>query len=448
MSAFLLKLGIFLGFSFSHLPAFAQSAAELQPSKSLSELLADEVPENFTDSNSVRHRLYFSNSHQKFLRLIEKSVEDFSSTSVGKSLFQYVLGCNSSAISQHLGVSHQKANELASQCFRESSFAHVNSLVLESQNGSPETKLTMVPGSQKRQYVLVISDRLDWSVDSWTDPFSNKTILVIGREIADQGHSLAFFYQLMAHELAIYFDTKAWVGSTEWNEVDSYAAWLEAFGDNRQELTIALNNPLISQILRSLRAFKVEKILIEELVANGTLPIQVLSDYQTDLYEFLRPDCEDSCIFNFVRTHAPLLLAQSLPLLSFSPQYRNQKTLQILGRSYFSPVDQELTRILQNYSDRYLREIFQSDLFFNMVAPQVTPDQRILFTQTQEAFEDHFLPEDLSVISRSMQLPLREGVGFLTFLATPQLGGKNVRLSGGPRPRIRSGGTPSVILEN
>lgn len=406
---------------------------------SLVEALKEDRPGSYTDEKGKTHQLYYSTSHPEFLRLIETSIIDLSRTGLGKSLLQHVLACDSSSISKHFGISSQTANMLAGECFRDSLInKNLSTYVLESQDDKLETKISLIPGTSKRQYILVVSESTDWNIDSWTDPFSNKTVFIVEKGQADKADSKTFFYQMMAHEIAVYFDTKAWVGSAEWDDIPTFKNSLNDVSVDKNKLALALNNPLISQMLRSLRAFRIEKVFIEELVSKNLLPRTALSYYQHPGNSYLEEDCHATCVLNFLNSFSALLLPQSLPLLAFSPQYRNQKALEIIGgRSLGS--SNKTVQVLENYPDQYLTQIFKNDPFFNMMNPDLKPGQEYLFRETSETFKTILLPQDLSTISQLMKTNHILDEDFLSFLASPQLGGQNVRLSGGPRPRIRGG---------
>jgi hypothetical protein len=141
------------------------------------------------------------------------------------------------------------------------------------------------------------------------------------------------------------------------------------------------------------------------------------------------------------------MLPQSLPLLALAPKYKTQKILEILSLNPHDRTTSRLTAVMEKNPDVYLTQIFNNDPFFNMLTPDLRPAQEKLFNETTLVFRNKLLPEDLKTISSLMEDSLPFGRNFLEFLAAPLLGGKNVRLSGGPRPRIRPGGW-SVEIEN
>ena len=84
--------------------------------------------------------------------------------------------------------------------------------------------------------------------DSWTDPYSNNTVLLLRHQPGITDLNYGFVTQLVAHEMAIYFDSRSWPGSLDWNRMPSNGTMDMHYGTNLRSIHTSLANPLIANV--------------------------------------------------------------------------------------------------------------------------------------------------------------------------------------------------------
>ena len=138
------------------------------------------------------------------------------------------------------------------------------------------------------------------------------------------------------------------------------------------------------------------------------------------------------------------LLPLSLPLAAFAPHYRNQK-LNAMMTGADGSVGQatpDAISVLAQYAPQYITEAIELDFLSYLLQ---APDKAELVQRrntAKEVFGNSLLPGDMGFLIRNRHG--EKGLGpfpfeLFEFLSRPMLSGFNVRLSSGPRPRIRGG---------
>lgn len=174
-------------------------------------------------------------------------------TQMGKAICRQILGADGEAIRFHLGVSAEAAAKLASDCPRTARHRWIFAT-------KPEDirKLTLKDSSPRVYRVL--QSQLTFPIDSWTDPFTNSTVLVTPT------WPMAFerLVQLLAHETAVYFDSKANPAHPDAQKIPELRQ-LPLHTQGAIDPLIAFSNPLQAHAMTFVRALQVESEILREL---------------------------------------------------------------------------------------------------------------------------------------------------------------------------------------
>lgn len=400
-----------------------------------------------TDSLEFKPATFFSKeirseSNSVLQKTMDKALLLITSHSeLGRQIAKFVLHCNKEAIINHLGASAIAAEEISKICSQEF-FLNRHKFILPSPLNALD-KLSRRVNWQKKTYSLILTNRTTMDYDSWTSSLTNRTTLVVYHDRDKSELNLSHLTQLLAHELAIYFDAKFWIDSEDWKMLYS----LNKITENYESKTkIALNNPLINQVFIYSRAFTVEKYIVEDLVNQGLLTLNSPSYYKNNPYFFFNKNsCLDLCVYENIMKMSYWYIPNSLPLLAFSPQYRSLKWMEIIHQS--PSFDEKQMSSLNN---------FLNDIPLNFISTYVEMDAlQILEMQSlgglgnfsdtialNHFFKTVLLPQDLQQLKEAMTLQssATHQSRLLIQMIQPSLSGYNVKLSSGPRPRIKTGG--------
>ena len=358
-------------------------------------------------------------------RDIDSAIQEIMLTRVGQAICQKILGADPAALEFHLGVSPEAAVTIAQSCngdfdstwIFETSRQDIRQLTLKS--------------FKPRKYALLSAETV-FPIESWTDAHTNATVFMAGRE----GVSHERLVQLLAHEMAVYFDSKA-------NPAHTDAQNIPAIRDLRLQTTarmnplVAVSDPLVAHTLTFVRALQVEYSIIDELITMRK--IVAPADHEDVYLKFLISDaCREECLEALVVDMRNTYLPIGLPLLAFASHFR-------------AIVPKELARAKPLWTQQQWAGLGQSinNLPLEFLDRQysgspITDLQRIFVTTNPApAFQAvaKFLTEDLWPIEKPaiVQTRLASGETFLEFMKVPLLSGYNILLSSGPRVRVKTG---------
>ncbi len=372
---------------------------------------------------------------------INRSALLLAKTSSGLHLFKNILACRVLSFQDYMGVDEETSKILASQCSIERS----HNAALIQVHASTEFEIDRIDSLKisKRKFVAQLTSE-NFDFDSWTEATKNLTTFFIAKsecsEKSSQENCFFAFFQRYLHETAIFFDTKNWTSSTAFVNLPDTRTWLANNSNlNSQRIFLAMDNPFVGNIFSAHRAFLFEMAIYKELLLRtqptgfGITHQQLLAKYQIMSADLQKFETESlSAVRKYFHEHADLVL----PLLSFNPQYRST-----LWREYSSSADTDKNAIYN------LVRILAPQLYYefeNSSAVDFIPDgqwkTRVKdYDSLIEVFAKKVLEPDLEVLTLAMKnQPLSQSA--LNIFASPVLGGVNIRLSSGPRPRIIIGG--------
>lgn len=399
----------------------------------------------FEDSHGYSYEVFFPSSRPEIQTLIDTITIDLMKTELGQQICAGILNQNPQLIEMHLSVSSRAANVIAASCLWRPSA--VTSMVYP----SPDhvlSKLSVRPAAgQTRLYMIVVTDAPHFAFDSWTDPYTNNTVLLVRRSAAEGSDlNYAFLAQLVAHEMAIYFDSRFWPGTAEWKQIAPNLALDQQFAGNMPALETILANPLIANVFAFMRAFQVEKTMIDDLRAKGEILLPANYDYSSRQFPFLQDNCRRVCLAKYLETESANLLPLALPLVAFAPHYRTQRLAGLISAAEGPPTDAKLNaiRVLAQYAPQYIHDSIKGDFLSHLIKIPTDPVIAKQRAEAKEVFKTFLLQTDLKNLNRFANQPsprTTEAGRFdvYHFLSRPLLSGFNVRISGGPRPRIRGG---------
>jgi hypothetical protein len=351
-------------------------------------------------------------------------------TSVGQTVCTRILGADAEALVFHLGISPARAAELAAEC-RPGTVPDW----LYPTTPADIRKLTLSP-AHARQYRFVSTDRND-PIESWTDPFSNTTVI-----LNRQGRpSASRLVEVLAHEMAVYFDSKANPAQPDAGKIPQLAG-LRLRPKTWFNPLLALANPLTAHTLTFVRALIIERRIVTELVERGLLAPP--DDFSNPYLRYLVSDaCSEACLEQLVVNMRRIYLPLALPLLAFQPQYRAM-ALNELPRmqAVFSPAQWARAQAALVQSPvEFLKTQFSGDSLADLQSLYAEESTR----PNEFAGAARFLQEDLWPLEQPALFETRvegdDGTGetLLEFMKRPLLSGYNILLSSGPRVRIRPG---------
>lgn len=410
---------------------------------------------SYTDSRGYRYEIFFPSSRPYLQAIIDDISIHLAKTKIGSSICSSILNHDPNLIENHLSVSVKAANEIARSClWPEGALPDPSQsrLVFAS---PPEVlnKLSIRPGGvQKRLFILIVTDAPSFPFDSWTDPFLNHTILLVRHTPQYSDLNRIFLTQLLAHELAIYFDGRSWPGTKEWSNIEPNQVFNKYVGTNNlRSMNTVLSNPLISNVFAFMRAFNVERAMIDDMVQNQGLELPDRYRYDLKSFPFLASNYADQDLIEFVKTQSQKLLPLSLPLVAWAPNYRAKKwrDLQSSVAGSQNQLTTDSTLVLKTYAPGFVRLFIESNPLKELLN---LPEKRLgesAWQRTEQVFATLFFPNEFSflmgVASTLSSEYGQSDFSVFRFMSEPALSGYNVKGSSGPRPRIRGGGfSPSA----
>lgn len=359
---------------------------------------------------------------------IDEAYSKILMTDFGRAVCRQILGADAEAISFHLGVSSLTADRMAHLCL----YAKANPWIMPTPTADIR-KLTLKT-SQPRKYKVLVS-QVNFPVESWTDPFTNTTVIVTS--------SLPIrperWIKILAHEMAVYFDSKVYPSHPDAAQIPALRS-LSLKWDGQLNPVVALSNPLNGHVLTFLRALQVETEILNDLIRRGQIePGGLLTDTQA---RFVAETCEHECIKTLILRLRNDLMPLGLPILAYTPYYRSLILSELPKMSLDWPVvtRQRAQLVLNHLPVEFLK---------NQSAVDPVADMKRVFYLNNIDYQKivevtQFLQNDLwSLEKESLFSAHIEGSNktLLEYMKTPLLSGYNVGLSSGPRVRIRGGGS-------
>lgn len=341
---------------------------------------------------------------------------------IGRAICTRILGGDPSLIETHAGVSTEAAKMIARNCSDPGGIPFVA-------RGRSSLRKTTLSGETKRRYQFYLQPKSPL-IESWTDPYSHTTYILTS-QIDPPFEELV---QILAHELAIYFDSKS-------SPERAYSTLAET--GNPQfpiRASLAASDPLIAPAFGFLRAAQIEKLIIDDLLKQDLVRSYFLKE-SAALNAVLRPLCRRECIVRFLEYSRDLFKPLALPFLAFSPVFRSQ-TLELLTQqksrdfSFWNRTHFIMETLPQNYLDD-----LKADDFASQIGGWLNQNERFIQTSAQVAnfLDDELWPIERAVLenSRVPQLDMY----FVEYLKIPKLSSDHIEQASGPRVRVRTGGT-------
>lgn len=372
--------------------------------------------------------------------LVDAITERLVQTSIGYEVCHYLLNHNAQLVELHLGVSSEAARRMALGCAKPMARSKRTQIVYNDPDRQPQ-RISANGALIPRRYVIVVTNRPDMALDSWTDSFSNQTTLFLHHSAGSSDLNLRHLIQALAHEMAIYFDAKSWPWGPDWERIPEFSK-LEILGARVNDVSMAAVNPAIGAVLAFVRAYKIERQMLKEMVANGRLGPEPLF-YSAAELPFLHLNCQGPCLKNFILEQLSWLDPLHRSLLAFTPHYRARRLEYEIARSQRANValKEEYSEVLQRWPVAYLQHI--QDKGFTLESILIpSPDDLLARQLSSQLMVSSLIPQDLAILEKAqVRTPSRAINDLLTFLSVPLLSDAASALSYGPRPRIRTGGT-------
>jgi hypothetical protein len=349
-------------------------------------------------------------------------------TDFGRAVCRQILGANAEAISFHLGVSAPAAERMAHLCL----YAKPNPWIMATQTADIR-KLTLKTAKLRKYKVLV--SQVNFPVESWTDPFTNTTVIVTtSLPIRPER-----WIQILAHEMAVYFDSKVYPSHPDAAQIPELRS-LSVKWEGPLSPIVALSNPLNGHVLTFLRALQVETLILNELIRRGQIEAGgLLSDVQE---RFVATSCAHECIKSLIFRLRNDLMPLGLPILAYSPYYRSLILSEIpkLSLDWQLMTRQRAQLVLNNLPVEFLKNQSGGDPVADMkrVFYLNSIDYQNVVEVTQLLQNDLWPLEKESLFSARLE---GSDKTLLEYMKMPLLSGYNVGLSSGPRVRIRGGGS-------
>lgn len=349
-------------------------------------------------------------------------------THIGQAVCRQILGGDSGAIQYHLGVSANTAIEIATSCP-----AAVQHSWIYATKPEDIRKLT-VTSTKARKYKVFVT-QTDFPIESWTEPFTNTTVIVtptlpIKRER---------WVQILAHEMAVYFDSKANPAHPDASHIPSLRQ-LTIQSSGGIDPLVTLSNPLHSHAFTFVRALQVEFEVLKELSdLHKIAPVKSL--VAPDYLALVSGQCGHECLKQLVLKIRGTLLPIGLPLLAFAPHYRSlmvNQELPNLRPNWTELIWQKAQRVLNHLPVEFLnsREMFRGDPMNDMYRVFLGEGQKSQFFEVSQFLEMDLWPLEQATL---FSATVADGTTLLEFMKLPTMSGYNVGLSSGPRVRIRGG---------
>ncbi len=347
-------------------------------------------------------------------------------TQIGKAVCRDLLGADAQALELHLGISKAKAEIIAKNCA-----GSEPSQWIYPTSPNDIRKIALKP-SRARSYKLVRSEQA-FPIESWTDPFANTTTIVT----TSKKLSFPRLVQILAHEMAVYFDSKSHPLHPGAEEIP-HLRNLNIMSEGKLNPMVALSNPLQAHTLTYLRALQVEFAILRELV---DLELIVAPKDLSDPYllHLVSEKCAQACIEELIVNMREAYLPVSLPLLAFAPHYRAVMLREL-------PKIQDVMTIDQRSQAQYALNYFPVQFMKRQFTGDVVSDlSRVFFADESEATGFQIVTSFLQDTLWDLEKPalfsahFTSGVTLLEFMKRPLLSGYNIALASGPRVRVRTG---------
>ncbi len=348
-------------------------------------------------------------------------------TQVGQAICRDILGADPRALELHLGISRDKASSLAAGCGGSEASEWIYPT-----SPADIRKLSVNVTNKPRRYKLVQSDQM-FPIESWTDSISNVTTILVQTKTV----SLSRMVQILAHETAVYFDSKSHPLHAGAQDIP-HLRDLDLRTDGLMDPLVALSNPLQAHTLTYLRALQVEFAILNELVNREE--ISRPADLDDPYLRYLVSDrCLQACIEELIENTRAIYMPISLPLLAFSPHYR-AVVLQELPRMRIAwGIEKWYTaqQVLSEMPVQFMKNQFNGDVvadlsrFFFKDASQLAA-----YVTVGQFLNNELWPLEKKSLEQS-RFPL--GLSLLEFMKRPLLSGYNISLASGPRVRVRTG---------
>jgi hypothetical protein len=393
------------------------------------------------DQEGYSFRFFHVQQRPELQSLIDGITARILGTTIGTAICTDLLSGKAELLEIHLGMSRNASIGAAEDCRNNEIWG--GSSVVFNEPGSVPTRITSAGITTPRKYVIVVTNRPDFPIESWTESYANQTTLVVHHSSSKSDLNLRYLTQTISHELAIYFDAKSWPWGPGWDRIPELSK-IKLSGATREQVSMAALNPAVSTVLSFIRAFKIERQMMRELVAQGKLgPDQVY--YPSADFPFLRLGCQGPCLKNFILEQQTWLASLHRSLLAFSPHYLSRKlnseTLNAPDSGFM--VTDSFFEVLQSLPLSYMQSFTAGTAFESFIRPATEEELRAR-AKSNEVMLKAILPADLAILSgATFEFPDRGNAPMdaLTYLTIPLLSDLNSNMSSGPRPRIRTGGT-------
>lgn len=356
---------------------------------------------------------------------IDRAFELILSTHIGRAVCRDILGADAQALEMHLGMSKAEAAKIAKDCAGSEPSEWIYPT-------SPnDIRKINLKSPQARTYKLVHSDQ-SFPIESWTDPYSNVTTILI----TDNSISFPRLVQILAHEMAVYLDSKSHPLYPSADQIP-HLRDLNIITTGSMNPLIVISNPLQAHTMTYLRALQVEFSILNELVDQKeiTAPKDLSDPY---LLELVSERCQQACIENLIEKMRDVYLPVSLPLLAFSSHYR-------------ALIERELIRLNLTPEQRSQGGFALSALPIQFMKRQFTGDvvgdlTRVFYAEQSQKARFQVVSDFLKDTLWNLEKPslysahFSSGLTLLEFMKRPLLSGYNIALASGPRVRIRTGG--------
>jgi hypothetical protein len=364
---------------------------------------------------------------QSFQHDIDSAFQEIMRTQIGLSICKHILGAQPEIIEYHLGVTRTAAEQIAQGC----SAIKGRHPWVQTTSYQDIRKLNLKP-FQRRKYTL-LSAETDFPIESWTDPFTNTTVLLAGRA----GISHERLVQLLAHEMAVYFDSKA-------NPAHPDAQLIPELHDLQLETTapmnplVAVSNPLTAHTLTFVRALQIEFSIVDELIATHKIVAPAdHADYY--LNHLVSSGCGELCLESLILAMRKSYLQISLPLLAFAPHFRAllAKEIPRLQPQWSQEQWARMQAALNTLPVEFLKTQFTGNPLADMQRVFVSDESsKPGFVSVSRFLAADLFPFEWPSITGAK---LSTGQTFLEFMKQPLLSGYNILLSSGPRVRVSTG---------
>ena len=444
------------------------------------EWLKSANPHSFIDANGARYFQWNATKTDKkqSMALIEKAYRVIFNTDLGQQICRQVLydknrNQHIKNFEFHLGLSYHTAFELAASC-RENEELIFSKLFYYADHYAPIRKFNLLKPEEKvfaRQYSIITTKHTSWNYDSWTDS-SNRTFLTL-QDGKNGQLNWEHLLRVLIHELAVYFDSKQNSLGQEWSNIMSTQVEIEGSHTSLQNdrYRLALNNPLIQQVLTTWRAYNFEEILMGQIDLPKNLQAHK-DDLSSSPYHYLADNfCKAKCLFKNLSVEAHRLSASALFLSTVRPEYRKKTyrnyirlggpNIAHLKRALIVLPDflweQQQNSKIEAWTDVSLKQnsgFVYKDFFYLLIDPVAIFINKLEIFFTKATYDNIILKDDLATINSLSSMtkdtsstspqttneqidPIQ--AAFLENLSKPTLSSINIEYNHGPRPRVRHG---------